>query len=189
MKQEMPKWCFGLAGPVGVVRRAVRRHVRPSHGRLRVRERRTDVRALPHRGGLLRQLVRHHHGHQGHVLPGRLPHQRRKRVALPGGRTTTRTRPRFRPCSIPSAPARRSTAATTCATARWSAYWGQIACYTGKATNWDDVLKSDLQFGPAPEESSFATEPPSVPDATGNYPAANAGDYAVRIGRYDWATD
>jgi len=47
---------------------------------------------------------------------------------------------------------------------------GQIACYTGKPVNWDDVVKSDLQFGPAPDTASFETPPPSVPDATGNYP-------------------
>ena len=47
---------------------------------------------------------------------------------------------------------------------------GQITCYSGKATTWDDAYKSDLEFGPAPDESSFDTEPPSVPDETGNYP-------------------
>ncbi len=47
---------------------------------------------------------------------------------------------------------------------------GQIACYTGKAVKWEDAYRADLQYGPAPEESSFQTKPPSLPDKTGNYP-------------------
>ena len=47
---------------------------------------------------------------------------------------------------------------------------GQITCYTGKATKWDEAYKSNLCYGPTPEESTFETKPPSVPDATGNYP-------------------
>ena len=47
---------------------------------------------------------------------------------------------------------------------------GQIACYTGKATTWEESQKSDLQYGPAPEDASFQTTPPSTPGATGNYP-------------------
>ncbi len=52
---------------------------------------------------------------------------------------------------------------------------GQIACYTGKETTWDEVCKSDLQYGPAPEESNFNTKPPTLPDATGNYPLPKPG--------------
>ncbi len=47
---------------------------------------------------------------------------------------------------------------------------GQIACYTGKATTWADAYKSDLRYGPPADESSFETEPPTLPDETGNYP-------------------
>ncbi len=47
---------------------------------------------------------------------------------------------------------------------------GQIACYTGKSTKWDEAYKSNLCHGPKPEESNFDTKPPSVPAATGNYP-------------------
>ncbi len=47
---------------------------------------------------------------------------------------------------------------------------GQIACYTGKRTDWKTASDSDLEFGPTPEESTFATEPPSLKDETGNYP-------------------
>ena len=47
---------------------------------------------------------------------------------------------------------------------------GQLACYSGKLTTWEQAADADFQFGPAPEETSFQTPPPKVPDATGNYP-------------------
>jgi len=52
---------------------------------------------------------------------------------------------------------------------------GQIACYTGRETTWEEAYKSDLQYGPPPDESSFDTKPPSVPDKTGNYPLPMPG--------------
>lgn len=52
---------------------------------------------------------------------------------------------------------------------------GQMACYSGKPVTWEDARTSKLQFGPAPEESSFATSPPTLPDATGNYPLPMPG--------------
>jgi hypothetical protein len=47
---------------------------------------------------------------------------------------------------------------------------GQLACYSGKPTRWDEIAKSDFQFGPPPDAVSFQTPPPSLLDATGNYP-------------------
>ena len=47
---------------------------------------------------------------------------------------------------------------------------GQIACYSGAPVTWDEVAKSNLRFGPAPEESNFDTPAPSRADAAGNYP-------------------
>lgn len=47
---------------------------------------------------------------------------------------------------------------------------GQIACYTRTPTTWEKTYSSDLQFGPPPDTSTFETEPPTVPDKTGNYP-------------------
>ncbi len=52
---------------------------------------------------------------------------------------------------------------------------GQITCYTGKRTTWDEAYTSDLQFGPPPEQSNFQTEPPTLPDETGNYPLPMPG--------------
>jgi len=51
-----------------------------------------------------------------------------------------------------------------------STVMGQLACYSGKPTNWADVVKSEFQFAPSPDEASFETPPPVTPDATGNYP-------------------
>ncbi len=57
---------------------------------------------------------------------------------------------------------------------------GQIACYTGKPHSWDDVLASDIQFGPSPDETSFETEPPVRPDETGNYPLLRPGTTVLK---------
>jgi myo-inositol 2-dehydrogenase / D-chiro-inositol 1-dehydrogenase len=52
---------------------------------------------------------------------------------------------------------------------------GQIACYTGKYTSWNDVWKSDFSFGPLPEQVSMDMEPPTHRDETGNYPLPRPG--------------
>ncbi|MGA2616173.1 MAG: Gfo/Idh/MocA family oxidoreductase [Thermoguttaceae bacterium] len=52
---------------------------------------------------------------------------------------------------------------------------GQLACYAGRSLRWDEAAKSDFQFGPPPDAASFDTPPPSVPDATGNYPLPMPG--------------
>ena len=52
---------------------------------------------------------------------------------------------------------------------------GQITCYTGKPVKWEQAYKSDLRYGPTPEESSFDTVPPTKPDETGNYPLPMPG--------------
>ena len=52
---------------------------------------------------------------------------------------------------------------------------GQITCYSGKPVQWDEAMKSDLQYGPAPEEASLDMDPPTTPDETGNYPLPMPG--------------
>jgi predicted dehydrogenase len=52
---------------------------------------------------------------------------------------------------------------------------GQLACYSGKATRWDEAVNSDFRFDPKPEEASFDMAPPTLPDATGNYPLPRPG--------------
>jgi myo-inositol 2-dehydrogenase/D-chiro-inositol 1-dehydrogenase len=52
---------------------------------------------------------------------------------------------------------------------------GQLACYSGRAVTWDEAMKSDFQYAPAPDEASFETPPPKTPDANGNYPLPMPG--------------
>ena len=52
---------------------------------------------------------------------------------------------------------------------------GQITCYTGTPVTYEEVSNSNLQYGPPPDDSNFDTEPPSVPDDTGNYPLPMPG--------------
>jgi hypothetical protein len=48
---------------------------------------------------------------------------------------------------------------------------GQIAAFQGNAVKYEDAYKADFHFGNIePDGVSMATPPPSVPDATGNYP-------------------
>ena len=56
-----------------------------------------------------------------------------------------------------------------------AAVMGQMACFAGRALRWDEVANSNYQFGPAPEQSTFDTPPPSTPDASGNYPLLMPG--------------
>ena len=52
---------------------------------------------------------------------------------------------------------------------------GQLAVYTGKATKWEDAHQADVEFKPRPEDSTFETPPPTLPDAAGNYPLPKPG--------------
>lgn len=61
------------------------------------------------------------------------------------------------------------------ATSTMVAILGQIACYTGKAVEWDAALKAEFQFGPPPEQANFEIDPPTRPDPTGNYPLPMPG--------------
>ncbi len=47
---------------------------------------------------------------------------------------------------------------------------GQLCCYDGKPHTWNGVWKSDFSFGPPPEKVAMDMDPPTKPDATGNYP-------------------
>jgi predicted dehydrogenase len=51
-----------------------------------------------------------------------------------------------------------------------STVMGQLACYSGKPTTWEEAAKSELEWKPVPEQSNFDTPPPVQLDATGNYP-------------------
>jgi hypothetical protein len=52
----------------------------------------------------------------------------------------------------------------------YTAIMGQLACYSGKLTKWEQVVGSDFEFEPEVEQVSLDMAPPVKPDATGNYP-------------------
>jgi len=47
---------------------------------------------------------------------------------------------------------------------------GQIACYTGKPVTWAEMMAADFEFEPKLADVRLDMDPPTVPDATGNYP-------------------
>lgn len=52
---------------------------------------------------------------------------------------------------------------------------GQIASYAGSETDFDAVAKAEFQFGPAPDATTLQMEPPTKPEANGNYPLPRPG--------------
>jgi hypothetical protein len=52
---------------------------------------------------------------------------------------------------------------------------GQLSCYTGKEITWEQILASDFQFEPAPEQCRLDMETPVKPDAQGIYPVPIPG--------------
>jgi myo-inositol 2-dehydrogenase / D-chiro-inositol 1-dehydrogenase len=60
---------------------------------------------------------------------------------------------------------------------------GQIACYNGKEVRYADVSASKLEYGPSPDEASFDIDPPTLADATGNYPLPMPGKREPLVAR------
>ncbi len=52
---------------------------------------------------------------------------------------------------------------------------GQLAVYTGQAMRFEDVAGMDFAYRPLPEEATLGMDPPTLPDATGNYPLPKPG--------------
>ena len=50
------------------------------------------------------------------------------------------------------------------------AIMGQLSCYSGQEVTWDDVSRSEYFFAPRPEACTWTMEPPTKPDAKGEYP-------------------
>jgi hypothetical protein len=57
---------------------------------------------------------------------------------------------------------------------------GQLTCYTGQPINYEDVLKSDLQYLPTPDDATMDMEPPTKQLADGNYPIPLPGTTSLR---------
>lgn len=47
---------------------------------------------------------------------------------------------------------------------------GQLAAYSGKPVTWEQVMAADFEFEPKLADVRLDMDPPTVPDATGNYP-------------------
>ncbi len=54
-----------------------------------------------------------------------------------------------------------------------TAVMGRMATYSGKEVTWEDATASTLRL--APSRYAFDADPPSRPDADGNYPIAAPG--------------
>jgi len=54
-----------------------------------------------------------------------------------------------------------------------TAVMGRMATYSGQVVTWDEAVKSELRL--APERYAFDADPPTLPDAAGNYPIAVPG--------------
>ncbi len=52
----------------------------------------------------------------------------------------------------------------------YMAIMGQIACYMGKPVRWEEMMEADFAFEPKVADVTLDMDPPTVPDATGNYP-------------------
>ncbi len=57
---------------------------------------------------------------------------------------------------------------------------GQMSCYTGQPYNYEDVLKSDLQYLPTPDETTLDLKPPTQPLDNGNYPLPLPGTTSLK---------
>ena len=50
------------------------------------------------------------------------------------------------------------------------AIMGQLSCYSGQETRWQDVTASDFCFAPPPADCTWDMQPPTAPDDKGIYP-------------------
>jgi myo-inositol 2-dehydrogenase/D-chiro-inositol 1-dehydrogenase len=58
-----------------------------------------------------------------------------------------------------------------------TAIFGRMATYSGKVVKWDDAINSEIDLSPSVYD--FASTPPVVPDAQGNYPVPVPGKTKV----------
>jgi len=59
------------------------------------------------------------------------------------------------------------------ATSSMTAVMGRMATYSGQEITWDEAVKSQLRL--APKHYALDADPPTLPDAQGNYPVAMPG--------------
>ena len=56
---------------------------------------------------------------------------------------------------------------------------GQLSCYSGQETKWDQMQKSTFAYAPKPEECTWDMEPLSKPDDKGIYPVPIPGKFSI----------
>jgi myo-inositol 2-dehydrogenase/D-chiro-inositol 1-dehydrogenase len=56
-----------------------------------------------------------------------------------------------------------------------TAILGRMATYSGRIVTWDEALASPLSAGPATDDLTWTSEPPTSPDASGRYPIPTPG--------------
>ena len=152
LKEEKPDWCFGLGGrsaSFGEIYGDMFDHHTVVY---EFAKRAARLRPVPHPGRLLRQRQRHHHGHQGHLLFGQATSTTRGRSgSSPATPHYTRTMWSRSCSSTRSAAASPINSGYYMAKSTMAAVMGQLACYAGRPLTWDEVAKSDFQFGPPPD--------------------------------------
>ncbi|MGA2499311.1 MAG: Gfo/Idh/MocA family oxidoreductase [Tepidisphaeraceae bacterium] len=55
---------------------------------------------------------------------------------------------------------------------------GQLSCYSGQETTWDQMMKSTFAYAPKAEECTWDMEPPNKPDDKGIYPVPIPGKFS-----------
>ena len=175
LKEEMPSWCFGLGGRSASFGDA--------YGDMYDHHTVVYEYASGTRVYALCRTQNDCYGNSGDIIMGTKGQcdlgncriTRRDELAFQGLRTTTLMSTNKRALIESVRNGKPINSGSYMAGSTMSTVLGQLACYTGRPLKWDDVAKSDFQFGPAPDAANFDTPPPSKPDATGNYPLPKPG--------------
>ncbi|MDH7503998.1 MAG: twin-arginine translocation signal domain-containing protein [Verrucomicrobiota bacterium] len=62
-----------------------------------------------------------------------------------------------------------------CCKSNLTAIMGRMACESGKLITWDEAFNSNLELAPGLDKLTDTSNPPVMPDASGNYPVAMPG--------------
>jgi predicted dehydrogenase len=66
-----------------------------------------------------------------------------------------------------------------CAKSCFTAIMGRMACESGQMISWEEAFASNLELAPGLESFTKDSNPPVMPDASGNYPVAMPGSAKV----------
>jgi predicted dehydrogenase len=65
------------------------------------------------------------------------------------------------------------------ATSSMTAVMGRMATYSGQVITWEQATKSEVRLGP--QQYALDAEPPTRPDAAGNYPVPSPGVHSIPV--------